>query len=96
MHYYTIQQKEMFAAGGRLLSSPFHVANLFTVLHVAVCEEPLKALQEKEAFLSHCGINNILVLLLKLLVIHDNTMVLFWVSAPCCGQYLTTIWYKNL
>jgi hypothetical protein len=92
----TIQQKEMLAAGGRLLSSQFHAGNLFILLHAAVSAELLKALKEKEAFLSHCGIDNILVLLLKLLVIHDNTMVLFWISAPCCGQYLTTIWYKNL
>jgi hypothetical protein len=73
-----MQQKEMFAAGGRLVSSPFHAGNLFTLLHVAVCAQLLKASHKKEVFLSHYGINKILALLLKLLVIHDNMMVLFW------------------
>jgi hypothetical protein len=60
------QQTEMFAVGDRLLSSPFHEGNLFTLLHVSVCAELLKALQKKGVFLSHRGIKKILPLLLKL------------------------------
>ena len=46
----------MFAVGDRLLSSPLHEGNLFTLLHVSVCAEILKALQKKEEFLSHSGV----------------------------------------
>jgi len=46
----------MFAVGDRLLSSPFHEGNLFTLLHVSVCAELVKALQKKEVCLSHSGI----------------------------------------
>jgi hypothetical protein len=39
----------MFAVGDRLLSSPFHDGNLFTLLHVSVCAELLKALQKEKS-----------------------------------------------
>jgi hypothetical protein len=62
------QQTEMFAVGDRLFISPFHEGNLFTLLHVSVCAELLKAPQNKEVFLSHSGIKKIPALLWKLLV----------------------------